>query len=241
MAAKVFDDDDGYAAVVASKNAGIVVKQGKLPVDWSVDEVVNWLITIGFEDVAQVFGAHSVNGRALPFISDSTLKEMGIQSIGKRIQLRNEVVKMQAIQRADWRRGVVWVGEEYRVCCCCACLPYGFPCCFQMCTGKPALYKVTNSKINQLKSQKKFKYCPCFGHKMVSNNYDLSDVVDVNVIASTGCCGDPVGQVAISLSSGKTAKFKVKSSEAQQAANLLINAKEEAVVYEGIQMFASMR
>merc|ERR1719453_796292 len=109
------EDNDAFAVNSAAVAAGLKSTVGsKVVFDWSIDEVVHWLVSTGFDDVAEVFGAHGVSGNVLPKITQSALKEMGIQSIGRRVQLHNEIEKVQTVARAEWRRGIVWSNDEYR-------------------------------------------------------------------------------------------------------------------------------
>jgi hypothetical protein len=72
---------------------------------------------------------------------------MGINSIGRRLAVHNEIIKVQAISRAQWRSEILWSSPEYRPGCCYNLLPYGFPCCFEICVGIPSTYKLTNAKV----------------------------------------------------------------------------------------------
>lgn len=140
------NDNDNFAIAAASTAAGFEVSRGKFVVEWSVDEVIEWLQQIGFQDVVSVFGAHTINGHVLGKLTDSTLKEMGIQSVGRRLALHNEILKVQSISRAQWRSAVLWTMPEYRTCCI-PFIPYGFPCCCSFVVGSPLIYKLTNAKV----------------------------------------------------------------------------------------------
>jgi len=238
----VLRDDDKHAVTTASNLQGLEIRQGKFIIEWSVDEVIQWLVQTGFEDVAQVFAAHQISGAVIAKLTDSAMKEMGIISVGRRLSLYNEIAKVQAISRAQWRSNIIWTSDEYRPGWCNNLLPYGFPWCCECCVGPPATYKVTNSKVNVQKMRQNcsigYVKCACCGYKMASTSYNLTDVSDVDVLASTACCGTPKGTVAVSMSTGKVVSFHLKSDECQKVSSLMINAREEAVVQEGIMMFS---
>lgn len=238
---KVYDVAETDAVQNAADQAGFSTKPGsKVVVDWSVDEVVHWLVKLGFEDVAEVFGAHAVKGSVLPKLSVAYLKEMGLQSIGRRIQLYQQIKKVQAVSRAEWRRGMVWTDNEYRESCCMCTCP-----CPSFCCLRPSLYKVTNAKVAIVgQKTKQCRTIPCLCAANYSMVYDLSDLTDVEVNArSEGacscfkrcfCCGEPSGNIVLKFNTGKRADLKVRSSTAQRTASMIINAREEAILKDGL-------
>jgi hypothetical protein len=79
--------------------------------------------------------------------------------------------------------------------------------------------------------------CGCCGHKVSSDNSDLSEFKDVDVSGMTALVGDPPGQVNIAMASGDQLVLILKSSQCQKACAIITNAKEEAVIQEGLQKF----
>jgi hypothetical protein len=218
-------------AAAASHTAGGNYHQGgKLITKWTTQEVCNWLVSAGFGDVAPVFERHQISGPVLPRINDALLKEMGVDIIGRRVLLMNEVVKVQALARAEWRNTAIWSSEQYREGPCNGTLPFGFPWTCESCVGRPNMYTVTNSKMNILRMEKNCN-TPCTGFcgfTMFSDNVDLSDITDVDVAASTAAYGDPTGFIKIRDKNGNFFMLALRSSECQKAAMLITNAKEEA-------------
>mmetsp|Transcript_13566 Transcript_13566/g.27101 ORF Transcript_13566/g.27101 Transcript_13566/m.27101 type:complete len:248 (-) Transcript_13566:165-908(-) len=216
---------------------------GKLVVKWTVQEVVNWLNAIGFGQVAPQFQKHAISGPALPKLNDALLKEMGIETVGVRVLLINEVVKIQAIARSEWRNEVVWASEMYRMGPCNGMLPFGFPCPFESCTGRPDIYTLTNSKINIMTTSKNVNIpgFGCCGFTMRSDNIDLTTVKDVDTAASSSLVGDPIGWVTLSTNSGDHRSLALKSSQCQKVTALISNAKEEAIVVVGMTAMSMAR
>lgn len=213
------------------------INGGKMINNWTVDDVINWLNSCGFQDCVQVFQQHVISGPVLPRMSPELLREMGIQSVGRRIQLQAQIVSIQAKARSQWRNEVLWAEDMYRPGPCNGLLPFGFPFCCECVTGVPAIYKVTNSKINILQAHKNVPFCGCFGWRVVSENTSLIDIRDVSVRAQTAMAGDPAGFVVVQLDTGLPVMLQLKSSQCQQASAIITNAKEEALVQEGLQKF----
>jgi hypothetical protein len=223
--------DDGNLAIQQGINGGKMVNQ------WTAEEVANWLNSCGFQDCVQVFQAHSITGAVVPRLNPDLLREMGIQSVGRRIELQSQIVSVQAKARAQWRNEVLWAEEMYRAGPCNGVVPFGFPCCCECMTGQADVYKVTNSKINIQKHKKAVPGMGCCGFSIVSENSDLSDVKDVDVAAMTTLIGDPPGVVNININSGKIVQLTLKSSQCQKVNAIITNAKEEALIQEGLQKF----
>lgn len=203
---------------------------GKLITRWSVSEVCGWLAQAGYADLVPIFQKHQISGPVLPKLNDAVLKEMGIDIVGKRLLLMNEVIKIQAVARNEWRNQVIWSSAQYREGPCNNLLPYGFPCATESCIGRPDMYTLTNSKLNILESKRNCD-CPGFlwcGVTISSNNIDLSDIVDVDVAASTAAYGDPLGSVMIRDAKGGYYVLALQSSVCQTANAIITNAREEA-------------
>ena len=212
---------------------------GKPVKNWTIQEVVQWVSNVGFQDCAPVFQAHSVTGRALPRMNPELLAEMGIANVGRRLLLMAEITKLQGLDRAQWRTEVIWEGDEYRAGPCNGVLPFGFPLCCECATGYPATYKLSNSKFASTEWIKNMNYpgCGCMGYTVRSNNIDLSDFKDVDLMASTSLVGDPPGTIAITVNNGTVIAITLQSSQCAKVNALLTNAKEEAVIQQGLMQF----
>lgn len=207
---------------------------GNLVTKWDASEVSKWLVAIGYNDLVPLFHQSNINGAALTRLDDRLLKEIGVLNVGTRLQFLNEVVRIQAISRSEWRNHVLWTGEEYRPNCCCFLLPWSFPfCCAEdLCCGKRAAYTLTNGRLNILRTIRPWCWmlCMCTGFGIVSDNVDLTLISDIDCVASTHCTGDPLGFVQISSFDGSTHSLLLPSTEVQKVTSIINNAKEEAVV-----------
>jgi hypothetical protein len=210
------------------------VLNGTLITKWGVEEVSNWLVTIGYNDLVPIFHRSNINGLALSRLNENLLKEIGVLNVGTRLQFMNEVLKIQAISRSDWRNHIIWSEDEFRPNWCCFLLPYSFPCCCCADTwcGKRDVYTLTNSRINILHEKKKVNTpCTgCCGFMIMSDNIDLTLISDIDCGAETNSCGEPQGQVIISLMSGEQKNLTLRSSDCQKVTAIFNSVREEAVV-----------
>ena len=216
---------------------------GRLVMNWLNEDVIAWLNDIGFSEMAEIFKQHEVVGAVLSRFTDKTLKEMGIANVGRRLLLLKEIVKVQALSRAQWRSTVLWASEQYRPGPCNNTLPFNFPLCCSSFAGMPDMYRVTNSKIN-ITSMKKNVNTPCTawcGYQMQSSNTDLTILKDIDAMGSTGIIGEPLGIVFYSDNYSRRDVLYLRSSECQKVTAIVTNAKEEAVVQAGMQSLQMFR
>lgn len=227
----VLNDNDSLGEPAAGVNGGKMINK------WTTEEVAHWLNSCGFQDCVEVFQFHSISGSVVPRLNPDLLREMGLQSVGRRIELQSYIVTIQAKARAQWRNEVLWAEPMYRPGYCNGAMPYGFPFCCECCTGVPDIYKVTNSKLNILANKKNVPFMGCFGWKVVSINKDLTNIKDVDVTAKTSCIGDPDGVVIVNMDDGELVELVLQSSQCQKVNAIITNAKEEANIQEGLQKF----
>lgn len=206
---------------------------GNLVTKWDTNEVSNWLVAIGFNDLVPLFQRSNINGVALCRLDDRLLKEIGVLNVGTRLQFLNEVVRIQALSRSEWRNHVVWHDVEYRPNCCFFLCPYYYPwcCCEELFYGPPATYALTNGRINVLRATPSYCCGCCFwGFGIKSDNTDLTLIHDIDCVASTDRFGDPAGSIIISTMDGKQNTLTLRSSEVQKVTSLMNNIREESIV-----------
>ncbi|KAJ1981818.1 hypothetical protein H4R33_005163 [Dimargaris cristalligena] len=90
------------AQVVASKSdldkcakAGLPESHHSLVTAWSLAEVAEWISAQGYEEYAQAIQDNDITGDILVQLDDNNLKDLGIQSIGKRITLLKSIRKLK--------------------------------------------------------------------------------------------------------------------------------------------------
>ncbi|KAG0245234.1 polar growth protein [Actinomortierella wolfii] len=62
---------------------------------WSVDTVAEWLTRSGFEENVAAFRANDISGDVLLELTHDTLKDMGMNSTGKRIRLLKMIAELR--------------------------------------------------------------------------------------------------------------------------------------------------
>ncbi|XP_078378030.1 uncharacterized protein LOC144661207 [Oculina patagonica] len=65
---------------------------------WTVEDVKNWLLALGFKEEAVLFSKEKISGEALLAIEKNDIKDIGVQPMGRRIELMakiKEVIKTQ--------------------------------------------------------------------------------------------------------------------------------------------------
>jgi len=211
---------------------------GILVVDWDVAQVSNWLVMSGYKELVPIFQGANINGVAFSRLNANLLREIGVNNVGTRLQLMNDIVKVQAISRSAWRNVVVWSDEEYRPNWCCYTCPFDSPCCCSttcshLCFGKPDVYTVTNSRLNVIHESlntNRLYFCPCWWtYTVVSNNTDLAQIYDVDCVASTAKFGEPAGYITVTTLDGAQSKLVLRSNDSQKVTNLLHSIKDEAI------------
>eukprot|EP00286_Rhodomonas_abbreviata_P000886 CAMPEP_0181287920 /NCGR_PEP_ID=MMETSP1101-20121128/51_1 /TAXON_ID=46948 /ORGANISM="Rhodomonas abbreviata, Strain Caron Lab Isolate" /LENGTH=246 /DNA_ID=CAMNT_0023391997 /DNA_START=66 /DNA_END=806 /DNA_ORIENTATION=- len=219
------------------------IQGGALVLDWNINAVLGWLSEKGFAELVPMFKMHTIDGAVLPKLNDRLLREIGITNVGTRVQVMNEVVKIQAIARAQQRSGMIWTDEQYRAGPCSGSLPFGFPFCCECMHGRPDLYTLYNSKLNIMQSEKvcNTPCTGCCGYLIKSNNVDLSLIIDIDTDASSTAVGDPVGFIQISTMDGNYYVLSMRSSECQKITALISNAKEEAQILQHMQTMNMVR
>ncbi|RKO89507.1 sterile alpha motif/pointed domain-containing protein [Blyttiomyces helicus] len=81
--------------ITAHKATAITTRPSRIVDSWTVDDVCEWLGTVGFEDAVASFRDHDITGEVLLALGSSELKDMGIVSTGKRIKLLRLVGKIK--------------------------------------------------------------------------------------------------------------------------------------------------
>lgn len=197
--------------------------------------MIQWLIFVGMSEAIPAFQSHSITGPVLSSLNEEYLREIGISMIGLRLKLLTAIQKTQSLARTEWRNTTLWSGYQYRAGPCNNMLWYGFPFCFDTCTGKPDEYNATNGKLNitEMKKNVNFPGCACFGKEMRTKNLDLADVQEIDTLASTSLLGDPEGSIILTSNDLSMTYLFLRSSECVKVSSLLMNAKEEATIMEG--------
>jgi hypothetical protein len=141
------EDQTGVSVIAAPVVNQPVSRRGTTVLDWTPDDVVEWVKDNGGEQYASSFKNQGVGGAALIELDEDQLREIGVTHFGVRKRIAKSIRNLAVDARRAWRQEVIWEGHEHRPPCC-MCLPYGFPFCCYCCIGYPASYRLTNSRLS---------------------------------------------------------------------------------------------
>eukprot|EP00466_Bigelowiella_natans_P008376 jgi/Bigna1/78726/fgenesh1_pg.56_\ len=203
---------------------------------WDVKQTGEYISSLGFKDISEIFMAHKIDGSLLPTIGKAEMKEMGVKVLGDRLKFLKINNKNRVMARRVWRDTVIWEGQEFREGPCGDMLPFGFPyCCW---TGVPDKYKVTNAKFTALmKTYHEASTFPCLTDKTIhANNFDLTTINDVDyteeVLGACSCCDVAASKVMISTKRGEMTTMVLKEGMAKEVSEIIRNAVEENTLRE---------
>ena len=74
------------AKVEESKNEAVSVSE-ETPINWSVDDVINWMKSIKFDQFTDIFREKEINGTRLLALTVKDMREMGIKTVEERFKL----------------------------------------------------------------------------------------------------------------------------------------------------------
>jgi len=182
----------------------------------------------GSRDIHRISGS----GTILPLLGESQLREMGFSLVGPRLLFGKALRKVQKGLRMQQRNQVLWQAEENRLGPWGGCLPYAFPFC--CCAQPPASYKLNAYKLSLTTLDASCPLCAqCCGYSFSTSNIDLTNIEDVDVIATEPCCSYGMGVVVISCKHSAGAEsyhFYVHPEEVQEISQKIQMATEEAAL-----------
>lgn len=102
--------------------------------DWTCEQTAEYFKTkvkdLG-NDYSELFVNERIDGKVAHRLTDSDLKDMGIDNFGDRAKILQEIEKLQKISQQKDREKVIWEGEELLyfswyeklIKTCCGCCP----------------------------------------------------------------------------------------------------------------------
>lgn len=196
-----------------------------------MDDTCGWLKKIGLDGYFdKQFREHEISGDILPLINLGELKDMDKTLVGPRTQLLKKLGKLKRAYVSHKRNRRLWNGLEQRYTNPCECMWD-----FIMSCGCPDPADKYNLTSSHLKLEQKvypwgkcFKCC-CKGNDI--NSIDLTQVVDVDEMSHSNCCGcgrDTVVIKSNSVSKAGADKMFLPVGEAPKVARIIREAVEES-------------
>jgi hypothetical protein len=95
----------------SSQAQGVSVEQ---IAQWDEKQVAQWVATLGkLAPFAPLFEQHQIEGPLFMRLDDGMLREMGINLIGPRARLLEELSRLKAQQRRVRRETSIWESDQY--------------------------------------------------------------------------------------------------------------------------------
>jgi len=155
---------------------------------WNEEQVGLFFRKTGLGAYEETLKRHKITGQVAPLLTDSDLKEMGIDVVGDRLMFKHYLKDMSRKSRFNKRIESLWEGQERiffsdydeMVFTMCGMFPVD-----------PSTYTLTRNHL-KVKRVRPVRCGPvrlcCFGARYVSNNIDLSKVDDVDVMGIPAPC-----------------------------------------------------
>ena len=162
--------------------------------DWSVEELAEYFHKRALDmggDYSDLFRKHKIDGAVYQRLTESSLQEMGVEKVGDRLRILQELEAMTHLQERQNRDKVYWTGREQRygnrwdecVMTYCGCCPGDDPSEYQI-TG----IELRTSTIEQERCGP-IPLC-CWVPSFVDHAIDLERVVHAEVVVvSPKSCG----------------------------------------------------
>lgn len=205
--------------------------------EWDEEKLGNYFRRRGLGSYCETLKQHKITGRVVPLLSDSDLKEMGVNVVGDRLMFKRHLKELSSCERFNRRIESLWEGEERIFFSDCDKSIWTLGGFFPV---DPSTYKLTTNHLKVKKVQPvrcgPVRLC-CFGVSYVSNNIDLSKVDDVDVfhtpapcIHRSVCCskGKDLVEVESRFEKGGKIFLTLEEGHGEAVANLILNQVEES-------------
>lgn len=205
--------------------------------EWDEEKLGNYFRRRGLGSYCETLKQHKITGRVVPLLSDSDLKEMGVNVVGDRLMFKRHLKELSSCERFNRRIESLWEGEERIFFSDCDKSIWTLGGFFPV---DPSTYKLTTNHLKVKKVQPvrcgPVRLC-CFGVSYVSNNIDLSKVDDVDVfhtpapcIHRSFCCskGKDLVEVESRFEKGGKIFLTLEEGHGEAVANLILNQVEES-------------
>jgi len=208
---------------------------------WTVQEVQAYFGKKGFEEWGKIWEEHDVTGERVVLLTPLDIKDLGINSIGDRMGITNEIEKMKTAYRKIMRNEVKQIAYEAfngsclgeKISTCCGVFP-----------RDPDKYTLTASRLTieeyEIPRICGAWKCMCLGGALTTDNIQLDQIRDVDTVVSKKgcwCCAVNKAQVHIAVGAGNDAEHAearvltkelfMEDQEGEDFANLIFLTVEE--------------
>mmetsp|Transcript_48213 Transcript_48213/g.94193 ORF Transcript_48213/g.94193 Transcript_48213/m.94193 type:complete len:240 (-) Transcript_48213:161-880(-) len=201
--------------------------------EWDAFQLSKYFESVGLGNYSELFITHKITGKTVPLLTDSDLKEIGVNIVGDRLEFKNHLKMLQLKRRTERRTRVVWKGKEplyYTV------FDKAFGTCCYLCPDDPTQYTLTThhlkiKEVDQLRCGA-IKVCSCCCKSYQQNNIDLTQISDTDIngipapCLAVICCGEGREEVIISTGDEEIS-IHLLAGEGATAVNHIMQQVEE--------------
>jgi len=200
---------------------------------WTADQLADYFKQKAGElggDYSEMFANERITGKIAHRLKDQDLKDMGIDSVGDRLTIMEEIEKIANIHQQKDRERVLWEGSEELYFNCWDRL---FSTCCGCCPDDPDQYKLTGTHLT-IKHIDPVRCGPvrcCCGMKYHIDNVDISHITDADVrgvppsCCQQVCCGKTQEHIYVKAD-GETKILKLTKEEGAPVARKILNQVE---------------
>jgi len=222
------EEETGVEVISAAVIEQPKSKSGTTIMEWTPEDVADWLSNNGGDEYASAFKNQGVGGAALVELDEDALREIGIHHFGIRKRIAKAIRTLAVDARRVWRQEILWEGGEHRPPCC-ICLPYGFPFCCFCCVGYPATYRLTNSRLSLV-----VRDGCCRGlcaPVVITDNLELAFVTDLDTVTYTPLGAQCCSWLCPALKHAETGVLSLSSVDGTKVLHL---TRKRAIELSGI-------
>jgi len=196
---------------------------------WSPDELAKYLESKNLGDYTELFQKNKVDGSVVHQLTDSDLKDMGVQAFGDRQKIMTAFEQLRNAKAQQDRETVLWEGAEaqYWSCCdWCGKTKCGFR------SDDPEKYTL---KANHLEvNMPDLNRGCCYGHSYKLDTHDLSNVTTVKLqtipppCLQCLCCAKHQAEIQVLLNEPPDAVviLQLREKDGQEFSRLIKNQVE---------------
>ncbi|CAB9512951.1 unknown protein [Seminavis robusta] len=192
---------------------------------WTCDEVAAYFHEKAGElggDFGSVFKENKISGKVAHKLTESQLTQMGIDNVGDRMHILEEIEKIKRSLAKEEIEKVLWEGEEVLYWSSCH---KAFETCCGLLPRDPSTYKLTATHLtlNIVEPLRCGPIVCCFGEKFTTDNTDLSMVTDVDVAG-----GRKRSTITVQTKfGGGTKTMTLRTKEAKRVADMILSQRME--------------
>eukprot|EP00927_Polykrikos_kofoidii_P058125 TRINITY_DN5246_c0_g1_i1.p1 TRINITY_DN5246_c0_g1~~TRINITY_DN5246_c0_g1_i1.p1 ORF type:complete len:274 (+),score=34.55 TRINITY_DN5246_c0_g1_i1:56-823(+) len=157
---------------------------------WSPRDVATYFSTRGYPEYAELWVRHKLSGARIVLLAPSDLERMGIDIIGDRLGIQNELRALKSVARHAQRNTVIaehqeaYPGSYFDQMCQAAC-------CSWCCPWERAHFTLTSNTLKMRSYHVERclgRKCSCMGGEWTTDTIRLDRIVDVDTVVSVKGC-----------------------------------------------------